>query len=211
MEHTLDYYSKLYILDKNICTNCHNYIPGYSQLFDGIRNKVTTMLEIGIGSVENHQMGGTSGSLVSLGYKTGNSLRCWRDYFPNASIYGVDLYYHNIVEDRIITLQADQSSVTDLTRIVQTINKSLDIIIDDGSHMGEHQAFSFMFLEKYLSHDGIYVIEDVQPENIERFKDLSIFPEEFKSYINNKYNVTYFDTRHVINRADDFMVAFTRK
>jgi 8-demethyl-8-alpha-L-rhamnosyltetracenomycin-C 2'-O-methyltransferase len=208
---TLDYYSRLYVLDKNISTNCHNYIPGYSQLFDGIRNKVITMLEIGIGSVENHQMGGAMGPLASLGYKTGNSLRCWRDYFPNATIYGVDLYYHTIVEERIHTLQADQSSASDLTRIVDTIGKPLNIIIDDGSHIGEHQVFSFMFLETFLANDGIYVIEDVQPENIEKFKDLSIFPAEYKTYIENKYNVTYFDTRHVINRQDDFMVAFTRK
>jgi len=211
MENTLDYYSKLYVLDKNISTNCHNYIPGYSQLFDGIRNQVTTMLEIGIGSVENNQMGGATGYLVGLGYKTGNSLRCWRDYFPNATIYGLDLFYHNIVEDRIVTLQADQSSATDLTRIVETIGKPLNIIIDDGSHSGEHQAFSFMFLENFLTPTGIYVIEDVQPNNIEKFKDLSIFPAEYKSYIENKYHVTYFDTRHVINRQDDFMVAFTRK
>ena len=211
MENSLDYYYKLYLLDKNISTNCHNYIPGYSQLFDGVREKVTTMLEIGIGSVENHQMGGANGYLVGLGYKTGNSLRCWRDYFPHATIYGIDLYHHNIVETRIVTLQADQSSDADLTRIANTINNPIHIIIDDGSHIGEHQAFSFMFLEKYLAHDGIYVIEDIQPNNIEKFKDLSIFPAEYKSYIENKYNVTYFDTRHVINRADDFMVAFTRK
>jgi 8-demethyl-8-alpha-L-rhamnosyltetracenomycin-C 2'-O-methyltransferase len=211
MENSLDYYSKLYVLDKNISTNCHNYIPGYSQLFDGVREKVTTMLEIGIGSVENHQMGGANGYLVGLGYKTGNSLRCWRDYFSHATIYGIDLYHHNIVEDRIVTLQADQSSDADLTRIVNTINKPIHIIIDDGSHIGKHQAFSFMFLEKFLAHDGIYVIEDVQPNSIEKFKDLSIFPAEYKSYIENKYNVTYFDTRHIINRADDFMVAFTRK
>jgi hypothetical protein len=156
-------------------------------------------------------MGGANGYLVGLGYKTGNSLRCWRDYFSHATIYGIDLYHHNIVEDRIVTLQADQSSDADLTRIVNTINKPIHIIIDDGSHIGKHQAFSFMFLEKFLAHDGIYVIEDVQPNSIEKFKDLSIFPAEYKSYIENKYNVTYFDTRHIINRADDFMVAFTRK
>ena len=55
-----------------------------------------------------------------------------------------------------------------------------------------------MFLEKYLSHDGIYVIEDIQPNNIEKINDLSIFPAEFKSYINDTYHVIYFNTRHVI-------------
>jgi hypothetical protein len=80
--------SAKYSLDKNICTGCHNYIPGYSSLFDKIRYDVKVVLEIGIGSIENSQMSG----VIPLGYKTGNSLRCWAEYFENAKIYGIDIY-----------------------------------------------------------------------------------------------------------------------
>lgn len=61
---------------------------------------------------------------------------------------------------------ANQNSKIDLENVVNTINNEIDIIIDDGSHNGEHQAFSFMYLHKYLSKNGIYVIEDIQPSNI---------------------------------------------
>ena len=203
----LDKLSKKYSLDKNIFTGCHNYIPGYTQLFEKKRHTVNTLLEIGIGSVENGQMGG----VLHLGYKTGNSLRCWRDYFSNATIYGIDLYQHSLQENRIETYIADQSNLTDLEKIVKIIGKEIDIIIDDGSHVDQHQAFSFMFLERFLSSTGIYVIEDIQPSAIEKFKDLSIFPDYFRSYIESKYTIKYFDTRHVLNRADDFMTAFIRK
>ena len=208
---TLEHYAKYYVLDKSLSTNNHNYIPGYSLLFEPIRQNVKNVLEIGIGSLENGQMGGVNGPLATLGYKTGNSLRCWRDYFKNAYIYGIDIFNHNLNEDRIITFQADQSSERDLLNVMAKINSKVDIIIDDGSHNPNHQVFSFMFLEKYLSDKGIYVIEDIQPPYIEAFKDLSIFPESFKNHINKNYNITIFDTTHVTNRQDDILVTFIKK
>ena len=211
MNKTLDDLARSYILDKSVSTHNHNYIPGYESLFIDIRSSVKNVLEIGIGSLENGQMGGPDGPLASLGYKTGNSLRCWRDYFHNANIYGIDIFEHNLNEERITTFKADQSSETDLLNLMSNINNNLDIIIDDGSHNETHQVFSFMTLEKYLSPNGIYVIEDIQPPFIETFKDLSLFPLEFKTYILNNYRVEIFDTRRITDRKDDFMMAFIRK
>ena len=45
---------------------------------------------------------------------------------------------------------ADQSNEQDLKSVIDKINSPLDIIIDDGSHQGEHQVFSFTYLHKYL-------------------------------------------------------------
>jgi hypothetical protein len=205
---SLNELSKKYALDKNIASGCHNYIPAYTELFESRRDVVKKMLEIGIGSVENGQMGG----VVNLGYKTGNSLKCWRDYFSNATIYGIDIYNHEELNtERIITFRADQSKETDLEIVIKNINDNLDIIIDDGSHLGEHQVFSFLFLNKFLSKNGIYVIEDIQPNNIDKFLDLSIFPEDCIKYIKDNFIVKYFDTRKDFGRADDFMMCFIRK
>jgi len=204
----LDVISRKYNLDKNIASGCHNYIPAYTTLFKDMRNNVKNVLEIGIGSVENGQMGG----VVSKGYKTGNSLKCWNEYFPNAKIYGIDIYEHKELHTETIhTFVADQNNENDLARVMSNINSELDIIIDDGSHVGQHQVFSFMTLNKYLSKNGIYAIEDVQPNNIDGFLTLSIFPREYRNYINDNFNVKYFDTRKEIGRADDFIVSFTRK
>lgn len=207
---SLDVISKKYFLDKNIITGCHNYIPGYTSLFEKIRTNVKNFLEIGIGSVENGQMSG----VVNLGYKTGNSLRCWKEYFLNANIYGIDIYSHQELNDnKIKTFVADQSNIEQLNNVMINIDSQLDIIIDDGSHNKNHQLVSFMFLEKYLSNNGIYVIEDVQPDGIELFKDLSIFSDEYKSYILQKYDIKFFDTRNTENRyrEDDYMIAFIKK
>jgi hypothetical protein len=196
-----------YKLDKHIASGCHNYIPGYTELFENRRNDVKKMLEIGIGSIENGQMSG----VIRYGYKTGNSLKCWSEYFPNSIIYGIDIYNHaELNTDCIVTFQADQSNENDLEMVMSNINDSLDIIIDDGSHCGEHQVFSFMYLNKYLSKNGIYVIEDIQSKNIDKFLDLSIFPTEYINYINDNFTIQYFDTRKDFGRADDFMMCFKK-
>jgi hypothetical protein len=205
---TLDYISNKYHLDKNISSGCHNYIPGYTTLFETNKYNVKNVLEIGIGSTENGNMQHVTGK----GYKTGNSLKCWNEYFPSAKIYGIDIYEHKELNtDSVTTFVADQSSVQDLQKVMKSINCKLDIIIDDGSHQGPHQVASFMYLHKYLSEKGIYVIEDVQPPNINGFINLSIFPDYFRKYITENFTVKYFDTRNDYGRADDFLISFTRK
>jgi len=56
-----------------------------------------------------------------------------------------------------------------------------------------------------------YVIEDIQPNNINKFLDLSIFPQTSINYIKNNFTIKYFDTRNDLGHADDFMVAFIKK
>jgi len=208
----LERYAIKYGLDKCIQSRCHNYIPAYTKLFNNVRYDVNNVLEIGIGSLENGQMGGVNGPLVSrTNYKTGNSLKCWEEYFPNANIYGIDIYSHpELNQNRIKTFVANQNSEQDLQLVMGKIDTKLDIIIDDGSHMGEHQVFSFIYLNKHLSDNGIYVIEDIQPQHINGFKDLSIFPTDFKEYINNNFHIEYFDTRNN-RRSDDFIISFRKK
>jgi len=214
MNDDLNILAEKYGLDKTITTGCHNYIPGYIKLFHKNRLNVKNLLEIGIGSLENNQMGGVNSFLTDHGYKSGNSLKCWEEYFPNSKIYGIDIYDHpELTEDRVQFFVADQTSEKDLQSVIDKINAPLDIIIDDGSHQGAHQAFSFMFLHKFLAQGGIYVIEDIQPRFIKRFQNLAMFPPVFRKYIRKNFIVEYFDTRNTCNRhrADDFMVSFTKK
>uniref|UniRef100_A0A6C0C5K7 Methyltransferase n=1 Tax=viral metagenome TaxID=1070528 RepID=A0A6C0C5K7_9ZZZZ len=202
---SLDQISKNYFLDKN---GYHNYVVGYASLFDNIRSDVKSVLEIGIGSVENNQMHHVS----VQGYRTGNSLRCWRDYFPNANVYGIDIYDVKGQiqgEDRITTFVADQGNEANLLDVVKNIG-AIDVVVDDGSHILYHQVFSFMVLEKFLSDKGIYVIEDIQANNIQHFLDLTCFADDYRKYVLDKYEIKYFDTRNT-HKSDDFMIAFIKK
>ena len=96
------------------------------------------------------------GGIVHLGQKTGNSLKCWSEYFPNSNIYGIDIYEHKELNSgKIKTFVANQSIESDLQKVINEIDNKIDIIIDDGSHLGEHQVFSFLYLNKFLSKNGI--------------------------------------------------------
>ena len=203
----LNHLATLYPSDKSKVYG-HDYIPGYEQLFQPIKYSVKNVLEIGIGCL-NHE----NAMLQKFKYRSGNSLRMWRDYFPKAKIFAIDIYPQGMIydEERIITLVADQSSEKDLVRVVKTIGSNIDIIIDDGSHYAEHQRFSFEILEKYLESGGIYVIEDIQPAHIDSFKTLSIFSPGFSKKIREEYNITFFDTRNITNRPDDFLMCFIKK
>ena len=75
--------------------------------------------------------------------------------------------------------------------------------------MLEHQVFSFMHLNKHLSNNGIYVIEDIQKRNSSKFKDLSVFPSDFQEYINKYFKYTLYEGLND-NRLDDYMMVFTR-
>lgn len=131
------------------------YTPFYHLLFEHRRDYLTKkVLEIGIGSV--------SAMKHVPGYQPGASLRMWRDYFPDAQIFGVDKDTSVLFqEDRIKTSYCDQADANELLAIGQWTGGGLDLIVDDGSHDPLHQLWTARMLLSYLKPGGIYVIEDV--------------------------------------------------
>lgn len=143
--------AKKYGCDKTVSI-FHDYTPFYDQLLQG--RTVTRVLEIGIGSV-------ASMSHVK-DYKPGASLRMWREYFPEAMIWGLDNDPGVMINERhILSLPCDQGNELSLTRVAYDLGH-FDLIIDDGSHQLPHQALTAnTLIPKLLSPTGVYVIEDV--------------------------------------------------
>jgi hypothetical protein len=205
---TLESYAEKYVNDKYRPYG-HNYIPGYRTLFDDIRATITTVIEIGIGGAGHQE----SMRRKVPTYRSGNSLRMWRDYFENATIHGIDIDPAAMFNDesRIVTHLCDQSSATGLTALMDRIGTVPNIIIDDGVHFLEPQVISFMTLEKYLPKGGIYVIEDILEPNIENFRTLAAFPVDFQQYIRDNYDIKWFDTRRDTRLTNDILMAFIRR
>jgi hypothetical protein len=130
------------------------YTPFYSLLLDRRRPYVQAVLEIGIG---------TPAAMAHIpGYKIGASLRMWRDYFPNAQIFGADKDIAALfVDDRIKTLLCDQSNEYELLRMADRVAVPLDLIVDDGSHRPDDQIRTALTLLPKLVEGGIYIVEDV--------------------------------------------------
>lgn len=129
----------------------HWYTKHYHEHFHGLRQDAVHLLEIGIGGYDDPSAGGAS-------------LRMWRDYFSAGSIYGLDFYDKSgVATDRIRTFQGSQADPRVLSRIVDASpTGSFDIIIDDGSHRGEHVVMTFLSMFQFVKDDGWYVVEDTQ-------------------------------------------------
>lgn len=100
---------------------------------------------------------------VEIGILNGQSLRMWKEYFPNAIIYGIDINpdCKQYEEERIKCFIGDQNDDNFLLKIKNIIGK-YDILVDDGSHITKHQIKSFNFLYENCNNNGFYIIEDLR-------------------------------------------------
>ena len=147
----------------------HNYADIYELLFRCRRKDVKLLIECGLGT-NNPKILSTMG----IDGKPGASHRMWRDFFPNAQIIGIDIDKNILFkEERINTFycnQLDKESIKEFAKQAKIEEKEVDIIIDDGLHTFEAGKNFFEGVIKYLSDDGIYVIEDVLPNDIFLYK-----------------------------------------
>lgn len=116
----------------------HGYHRFYDYFLIPIKNYKMNVLEIGVDDLK--------------------SLKMWLDFFPNANIYGVDINKKDFTYSRGSIFKADQSKKKDLEKLQKKIGKC-QFIIDDGSHVPEHQLLTFNYLfNECLEFGGIYII-----------------------------------------------------
>lgn len=142
----------------------NGYAPLYHSIFFDRRDRVRSLLEVGIGTM----IPGVHSSMVGYSqdnYEPGGSLRAWRDFFPNAEILGMDVQPDTqITEDRIRTVIGDSTDPRAVDKAIE--DRLFQIIIDDGSHVGENQLLTLKNLYPHLEPDGLYIIEDIHPGSI---------------------------------------------
>lgn len=133
----------------------HSYTPSYHELFKDRREQINKVLEIGIGS---------PATMPHVeGYKTGASLRMWRDYFINASVHGLDIAPETMIcEERITTSICNQKDISSLQASKEFLGSGYDVIIDDGSHVPDDQLRSVSVFYELLNPGGLYLIEDIR-------------------------------------------------
>jgi trans-aconitate methyltransferase len=135
----------------------HDYTPHYAAHLRARRWRVRHVLEIGVGGTQVPTLGG-------------ESLRMWRNYFPRAEIYGIDIHPKQLdTTERITVLRADQSDPDSLTEALRGCPE-FDLIVDDGSHIGAHQIATFETLFERLAAGGIYAIEDLWTSYLPEFE-----------------------------------------
>lgn len=150
----------------------HHYASAYNAVFEQLRFKVASMIEVGIGE------------------DTAPSVASWVRYFPNAHIYAIDVktrdefarraqpggmterliahqsrfgchYDRGMWENpRIhLTLGVDATNADQMSTI--RLPDQVDIILDDGSHRLRDQEATLRILWPRLSPGGYYIVEDL--------------------------------------------------
>lgn len=165
----------------------HNYADYYEIIFGGIRMQVNNVLECGI--------------------LRGESLRLWKEYFPTATITGIDIDETRLfTEPRIETYQADQTDPESIRAFVQKIpDRKFNIIIDDGLHTAKAAIAFFNGIKDRLTDDGIYVIEDVTPA------DAASITEYFNREVDDWHLNCVFLHRHHEILSDNTLITVTRR
>lgn len=131
-----------YNSDKN--STFHNYCRQYEKLLSEYRTQSISFLEIGIFQ--------------------GESLKIWRDVFPNASkIVGIDINpdckkYEN--PDKSIFVEIGDATDPEFIKYVNNKHGPFDIILDDGSHKNKDVILTFEQLFPLLNNNGLYIVED---------------------------------------------------
>ena len=131
-------------------------------------------------------------TLFEIGIDYGRSLKMWNDMFEHAKIYGMDIL-HEYEHEKGFIFKGDQSNKEDLKHIISQINTEglvepcVDVLIDDGSHMPEHQIFTFNYcFQKMLKMDGLYIIEDIETNYWTRG---TLYGNDIRCGYNKKNNV----------------------
>jgi FkbM family methyltransferase len=135
--------------------------------------------------------------LAEIGIWKNAGLKCFREYFPNAEIYGFEFIHSLIDEAKKDNLKNTYYYYLD-AEIPESIEKSFqdaggdfDIIIDDGSHKFEHQINVILNTIPFLKPGGVLIIEDI-------FKSINESDFEEKISLVKKYfhSISFVETNH---------------
>ena len=141
-------------------------ISGYSDLYSYVfetngLNKFNSFLEIGIGTLQPEIESTFVGNArLFPDYKPGNSLRAYREFFPQAEIYGIDVAEDcRLEEERLKTFIFDSTDSQKCNQVLGSM--SFDAIIDDGLHTAHGQLKTLKNLFNRVRFDGFYIVEDL--------------------------------------------------
>lgn len=188
----------------------HSYELVYEKDFELLRNQKINILEVGI-------------------FK-GESMSSWIEYFPNATVYGIDIFTRVKEADigilkhpRAEYLKADSTKL-EIVSIIKSNwpDVEFDIIIDDGLHTPLANKETFLNLINFLKINGAFYIEDVWPldkmsdEEMKHYwikkhpteytkENMNVFLDSIKGY-----NLEIFDNRKTSKEPDSVVYKITK-
>ena len=131
----------------------HQYTPFYYEFLKDKRYEFKKIFEYGVGNRRIFH--------AIPHYQMGASLRMWRDFFPNAQVYGADIAHLSVFKDeRLETFYCNERDENAVRELINKVGTDIDLFVDDASHHTNDQMFLFKTVMPMLKKDVIYVIED---------------------------------------------------
>jgi FkbM family methyltransferase len=135
--------------------------------------------------------------IAEIGIWKNASLKCFREYFPNAEIYGFEKHIELIEDAKNDNLEKthyyslDGAIPETIYNSFQEAGGNFDVIIDDGSHLFEHQINVILNTIPFLKPGGILIIEDI-------FKSINEndFEEKLSSVKKYFHSISFVETKH---------------
>jgi hypothetical protein len=180
--------------DKN---TCHSYIDTYERIFQSKKYNNNNVLEIGIGEPKEN-------------LDNGGSIKLWHDYFPNSTIYALDIHdiskINNSIKgvDRIkLYTSVDAYNEEFIKTAFIDNNITFDILVDDGPHTKESMELFIIHYFPLLNPGGVMVIEDIPDLN---------WTTDFINFLPlQSASTEVVDLRYIKQRWDDIMLVIYKK
>ena len=142
----------------------HNYIEKYEMFFEASRDQKIKIFEIGVDK--------------------GHSVKMWKEYFPNAEIYAIDIVDKTEYQEDRITIGIGSQNDPEFLNSFNQQYGPFDIIIDDGLHEYEANMIFFENSIFKLKKGGYYIIEDINPRTFDLIRDnIDLIKEKHKNLI----------------------------
>lgn len=181
------------LTDKN---TTHSYMELYETLLSDKKDTAKYVLEVGIGDFQ---------------YKNGGSIKLWKEYFTNATIYGLDILPKDRVIDELIHdprvvlyTSTDAYNEQFFNENIRDKNLQFDFMLDDGPHTLISMKKFIQLYSQVMTDDGILIIEDVQD-----WAWLDILRAEVPDHL--KQYVHVYDLRSNKGRYDDIVFTIDKR
>lgn len=145
-----------------------HYFDIYVRHFERFRGRCPTMVEIGVGG--------------------GGSLEMWKAYLgEGAKLIGIDVNPNckQFEADGIEIFVGGQED-TDLFSQILAKYGTIDIVLDDGSHVMSHMRATFDFLYEKMSPTGVYMVEDMHTCYLAEYEGGIGVPGSFMEFVKTK-------------------------
>jgi hypothetical protein len=158
-------------------SSVHDYHLLYAALLGPRRSDPLRLLEIGLGTNNPNVV-----STMGPSGRPGASLRAFRDFFPNAQVFGADIDRRILFdEDRIRTYYIDQTRSSSFDELYSNLaDRMFDLVIDDGLHSPNANIATMLFALKILGPSGFFIVEDISSSSIPIWQVVAaLLPENY--------------------------------